>query len=130
MEDKLDDLRRRLDEKTTEIEAFIAREQGMGDIRATSPADYEQLQRDVEELLEQWEEAAPEEGYGTPEDSQLDKLISERFEIEQKILVVSGGRPRVTILTVASSKTRRHFLKANARINYRSFSLLPSTGPR
>jgi Ribonuclease G/E len=90
MEDKLAELRRRLDEKTTEIEAFIAREQGMGDIRAMSPSDYEQLQRDVEELLEQWEEAAPEEGYGTPEDSQLDKLISERFEIEQKILVVSG----------------------------------------
>jgi hypothetical protein len=90
MEDKLADLRRRLDEKTTEIEAFIAREQGMEDIRAMSPADYEQLQRDVEELLEHWEEAAPEEGYGTPEDSQLDKLISERFEIEQKILVVSG----------------------------------------
>jgi phage terminase small subunit len=88
MEDKLAELRRSLDEKTTEIEAFIAREQGMGDIRAMSPADYEQLQRDVEELLEQWKEAAPEEGYGTPEDSQLDKLISERFEIEQKILVV------------------------------------------
>jgi phage-related protein len=39
MEDKLAELRRRLDEKTTEIEAFIAREQGMGDIRAMSPAD-------------------------------------------------------------------------------------------
>jgi len=65
MEDNLAELRCRLDEKTTEIEAFIAREQGMGDIRAMSPADYEQLQRDVEELLEQWEEAAPEEGYGT-----------------------------------------------------------------
>ena len=51
MEDKLAELRRRLDEKTTEIEAFIAREQGMGDIRAMSPSDYEQLQRDVEELL-------------------------------------------------------------------------------
>ena len=49
----------------SEIEAFIAREQGMGDIRAMSPADYEQLQRDVEELLQQREEAAPEEGYGT-----------------------------------------------------------------
>jgi hypothetical protein len=48
MEDKLAELRRRLDEKTTEIEAFIGREQGMGDIRAMSPSDYEQLQRDVE----------------------------------------------------------------------------------
>jgi hypothetical protein len=90
MDDQLDDLRQQLHQKTTDIEAFIAQKEGMGSIDEMSPSDYEQLQRDVEELLEQWEEAAPEEGYGTPEDSQLDKLISERFEIEQKILVVSG----------------------------------------
>jgi hypothetical protein len=90
MDDQLDELRRQLHQKTTDIEAFIAQKEGMGSIDEMSPSDYEQLQRDVEELLEQWEEAVPEEGYGTPEDSQLDKLISERFEIEQKILVVSG----------------------------------------
>jgi hypothetical protein len=56
MNDRLEDLRRQLDQKTTEIESLVAAEQGLGGIGSMDPSDYERLQQYVEELLEQWEE--------------------------------------------------------------------------
>jgi hypothetical protein len=87
---KLGELRRRLDQKTTEIESFVAVEKGMGSIENMDPSDYERLQQDVEELLERWEETAQEEGPGGMEDTPLNRLIAERFEIEQIILASRG----------------------------------------
>jgi hypothetical protein len=86
MVEKLEELRRRLDQKTTEIESLVAAEQGIGSIENMDPSDYERLQQDVEELLERWEETAQEEGPGGMEDTPLNRLIAERFEIEQQIL--------------------------------------------
>ena len=86
MNEKLDQLRRQLDQKTTEIESLMATQQGMGSIENMDPSKYERLQQDVEELLERWEETAQEQGPGGMEDTPLNRLIAERFELEQIIL--------------------------------------------
>ena len=62
MDEKLHELRRRLDQKTTEIETVVAAERGIGSIENMDPSDYERLQQDVEELLRRWEETAQEQG--------------------------------------------------------------------
>ena len=54
------------------------------------PSDYERLQQDVEELLEQWEETVQQEGPGGMDGTPLNRLIAERFEIEQIILASRG----------------------------------------
>ena len=90
MDEKLGELRRRLDQKTTEIESVVAAEQGIGSIENMDPSDYEQLQQHVEELLGRWEETAQEEGPGSMRDTPLNRLIAERFEIEQIILASRG----------------------------------------
>jgi hypothetical protein len=89
MDERLHDLRRQLDQKTSEIESLVAREQGISSIEKIDPSDYERLQQDVEELLEQWEETAQEES-GHADDTPLNRLIGERFEIEQKIIAARG----------------------------------------
>ena len=81
MDEKLGELRRRLDQKTTEIESLVASERGLGSIENMDPSEYERLQQDVEELLERWEETAQEEGPGSMRDTPLNRLIAERFEI-------------------------------------------------
>jgi hypothetical protein len=50
MAEKVDELRRRLDQKTIEIESLVAAEKGMGSIDNMDSSDYERLQQDVEEL--------------------------------------------------------------------------------
>jgi hypothetical protein len=90
MDEKLHELRRRLDQKTTEIETAVAAERGIGSTENMDPSDYERLQQDVEELLEQWEETAQQEGPGGMDDTPLNRLIAERFEIEQIILASRG----------------------------------------
>jgi hypothetical protein len=84
VDQELKELRRQLDQKTTEIESLIAKERGFGRLEDMDPADYERLQRDVEELVERWEEA-DQEAFTQAEDSPLNRLIAERFEIEQQI---------------------------------------------
>jgi hypothetical protein len=90
MDEKLDELRRRLDQKTTEIETVVAAERGIGSISEMDPSDYERLQQDVEELLGCWQETAQDQGPGSMDDSPLNRLIAERFEIEQIILASKG----------------------------------------
>jgi hypothetical protein len=90
MDERLHELRRQLDQKTSEIESLVATEQGIGSIENMDPSDYERLQQDVEELLERWEETAQEEGPGGMEGTPLNRLIAERFEIEQKIIAARG----------------------------------------
>jgi hypothetical protein len=87
MDERLHELRRQLDQKTTEIESLIAAEQGMGSIENMDPSDYERLQQDVEELLEQWGEDAQD---GEAVDAPLNRLIAERFDIEQQVLAARG----------------------------------------
>jgi hypothetical protein len=90
MDESLHELRRKLDRKTSEIETVLAAEQGMGSIETMDPSDYERLQQDVEELLGRWEETAQDEGPGSMEDTPLNRLMAERFEIEQMILASKG----------------------------------------
>ena len=90
MEERLDQLRRQLDQKTTEIASLVAADQGIGSIENMDPSDYERLQQDVEELLGRWEETAQEEGPGSMDATPLNRLIAERFEIEQIILASRG----------------------------------------
>jgi hypothetical protein len=52
MDEKLGELRRRLDQKTTEIESVVAAERGIGSIENMDPSDYERLREDVEECLD------------------------------------------------------------------------------
>ena len=92
MDEKLEELRHQLDQKTTEIETVVAGEQGIGSIENMDPSDYERLQQDVEKLLGQWEETAQEQGPGGMEYTSLNRLIAERFEIEQIILASKGSR--------------------------------------
>jgi hypothetical protein len=90
MDERLHELRRQVDQKTSEIETLVASEQGIGSIENMDPSDYERLQQDVEELLEQWEEAA-KEGQDSIDDTPLNRLIAERFEIGQKIIAAKGA---------------------------------------
>jgi hypothetical protein len=91
---ELEELRRPLDQKTKDIESLIAKERGLGSIEDMDSADYERLQRDVEELLDRWEQA-DQEALRRAEDSPLNRLVAERFEIEQQIeLLLSGKIPR------------------------------------
>jgi hypothetical protein len=94
MDEKLGELRRRLDQKTTEIESVVAAEQGIGSIENMNPSDYERLQEDVEELLGRWEETAQEEGPGSmmtsratrlrmPNDSRHSGLIVSALSLEK-----------------------------------------------
>jgi hypothetical protein len=45
MDEKLHELRRRLDQKTTEIETVVAAERGIGSIHEMDPSDYERCNR-------------------------------------------------------------------------------------
>jgi hypothetical protein len=76
--------------KTTEIETIIAAERGIGSIHEMHPSDYERLQKDVKELLGCWQETAQDEGPGSMDDTPLNRLIAERFEIEHIILASKG----------------------------------------
>jgi len=93
MDERLEDLRQQLDRKTTEIESLVAAKQGLGSVGSMEPAEYDRLQHDVEELLERWEESA-QEGPADIEDSQLSKLIAERYAIEQEIVAAKGDNLR------------------------------------
>ena len=106
MDERLEDLRRQLDQKTTEIESLVAAEQGLTSIEKMDPSDYERLQQDVEELLERWEEDA-EEGQGSIDDAQLRRLIAERFEIEQKVIAARTLNLKTTSLRVKVRQLRK-----------------------
>jgi hypothetical protein len=73
MDERLEELRRQLDQKTTEIESFVAAEQGMGSIENMEASEYERLEQTVEELLGRWEETAQEGGPGGMDDKQIDR---------------------------------------------------------
>jgi hypothetical protein len=93
MDERLEEPRRQLDQKTTEIESFVAAEQGMGSIENMEASEYERLEQTVDELLGRWEETAQEGGPGGMDDTPLNRLIVERFEIEQMILATRGEQP-------------------------------------
>jgi hypothetical protein len=106
MNERLDELQRQLDHKTSEIESVVAADRGMGSISDMNPSEYKRLQQDVEELLERWEEEA-QEGSGDVEDTPLNRLIAERFEIEQEILAARGEDEGTEVVGARTLKTRQ-----------------------
>jgi hypothetical protein len=85
VENEMEVLQRGLAAKTREIEALVAKQQGLGDLNAMDSTDYDRLRIYVEELIYKWQEAkvqAPESNSDTP----VNRLIAEREEIEQQIV--------------------------------------------
>ena len=52
MDEKLGELRRRLDQKTTEIESVVAAEQGIGSIENMDPSDMSGCKRTLRNCLD------------------------------------------------------------------------------
>jgi hypothetical protein len=85
MDERLLKLRQQLHAKTMEIEAFVAKQEGMSDLKEMDPAVYQRLRSHVEKLLEEWEEAVHEGTLSGDEESPFIKLARERIEIQQQI---------------------------------------------
>jgi len=73
---QIDVLQRKLDVKTREIEALVAKGQY---------SDKAVLRAHVEELIYKWQEANVRDAGSNP-DTPLNRLIAEREEIEQQIV--------------------------------------------
>ena len=68
-----------------EIEAFVAKHEGMSDLKDLDLAVFQRLRSHVENLLEEREEALHEGTLSGDEKSPFVKLGRERIEIEQQI---------------------------------------------
>jgi hypothetical protein len=86
-EQEIDELQRRLVAKTREIEALVADEQELGDVKAMESTDYARLRTYVEELIEKWQEAEVDRSRSNP-DTPVNRLIADRQEIEEQILAL------------------------------------------
>jgi len=86
-EKEIDELQRKLDAKTREIEALVADEQELGDINAMETTDYARLRTYVEELIEKWQETDVDRSGSNP-DTPVNRLIADRQEIEEQILAL------------------------------------------
>jgi hypothetical protein len=69
VENEMEVLQRRLAAKTREIEALVAKQQGLSVLNAMDSTDYDRLRIYVEELIYEWQEAkvqSPESNPDTP----------------------------------------------------------------
>ena len=85
VENEMDVLQRKLATKTREIEALVAEQQHLGDLNAMESTDYARLRIYVEELIYKWQEAKVRRSESNP-DTEVNRLIAEREEIEEQIL--------------------------------------------
>jgi hypothetical protein len=81
----MDVLQRKLEVKTREIEALVAKEQYSGDLSDMDRISYDRVRAHVEELIYKWQEANVRVPASNP-DTPLNRLIAEREEIEQQIV--------------------------------------------
>jgi hypothetical protein len=86
-EKEIDELQRKLDAKTREIEALVADERELGYINAMESTDYARLRTYVDELIEKWQEADVDRSGSNP-DMPVNRLIADRQEIEEQILAL------------------------------------------
>jgi hypothetical protein len=86
-EKEIDELQRKLDAKTREIEALVADERELGYINAMESTDYARLRTYVDELIEKWQEADVDRSGSNP-DTPVNRLIADRQEIEEQILAL------------------------------------------
>jgi hypothetical protein len=85
VENEMDMLQRKLATKTREIEALVAEQQGLGEPNAMESTDYARLRTHVEELIYKWQEAKVRASESNP-DTEVNRLIAQREEIEEEIL--------------------------------------------
>jgi hypothetical protein len=85
VENEMEVLQRRLAAKTREIEALVAKQQGLSVLNAMDSTDYDRLRIYVEELIYEWQEAKVQSPESNP-DTLVNRLIAEREEIEQQIV--------------------------------------------
>ena len=85
VENEMDVLQRKLAVKTREIEALVAEQQHLGELNAMESPDYARLRTYVEELIYKWQEAKVRRSESNP-DTEVNRLIAEREEIEQQIV--------------------------------------------
>ena len=85
VENEMDVLQRDLVTKTREIEALVAEQQHLGDLNAMESTDYARLRTYVEGLIYKWQEAKVRPSESNP-DTEVNRLIAEREEIEEEIL--------------------------------------------
>jgi hypothetical protein len=87
VENELEQLQRRLAAKTREIEMLVAAEQNLGDLAPMESTEYSRLRVYVEKLIYKWQERNVRWSESNP-DTQIDRLIAEREEIEEQILAL------------------------------------------
>jgi hypothetical protein len=85
VENEMEVLQPKLATKTREIEALVAKEQGLSDLDAMESTDHARLQAYVEGLIYQWQEKNVRPSGSNP-DTALNRLIAEREEVEQQIV--------------------------------------------
>ena len=85
VENEMDVLQRDLVTKTREIEALVAEQQHLGDLNAMESTDYARLRTYVEGLIYKWQGAKVRPSESNP-DTEVNRLIAEREEIEEEIL--------------------------------------------
>jgi hypothetical protein len=85
VENEMEVLQRRLAAKTREIEALVAKQQGLSVLNAMDSTDYDRLRIYVEELIYEWQEAKVQSPESNP-DTPVNRLIAEREEIDQQIV--------------------------------------------
>ena len=85
VDNQMDVLQRKLEVKTREIEALVAKEQYSGNLSDMDHIGYDRVRAHVEELIYKWQEANVRVPGSTP-DTPLNQLIAEREDIEQQIV--------------------------------------------
>ena len=87
VEKEIDELQCELTVKTREIETLVAEELNLGDINAMEGTASARLRAYVEELIKKWQQADVDHSGSNP-DTAVNRLISEREEIEEQILTL------------------------------------------
>ena len=85
VKNEMDVLERKLAAKTREIEALVATQQNLGDLKTMESTDYARLRTYVEELIYNWQDAKVRPAGSNP-DTPVNRLIAEREEIEEQIV--------------------------------------------
>jgi hypothetical protein len=78
--------------KTSEIEWLVAEEQGLGDINAMDPTDYDRLRTYAEGLIETFQEEELDEPGQVHPEGPLTSLLREWAKIENQILDIRAER--------------------------------------
>ncbi len=100
MSDQQQELRRQLNAKTREIEAYVAKALGLGDITALNPQTMRRLEEEVEQMIEQHDEAFNQDKTFEQwqildrrlNKTEVGRLLQERHEIAEQILDIQDER--------------------------------------